>query len=90
MKSAIEKLFYGSFKGVEALKLSEKQRKYLNVIVECDEKLTALLKDNQEAGELFERFKCAVDENAGAEALGFYKEGFRNGFQIALDGAKEE
>ena len=49
-----------------------------------------LLKDNEEALALFEKFKRAMEENADEEVFAFYKEGFRNGFQIALDGINEE
>ena len=89
MKSAIEKLFYGTFAGFETIKLSDEQRNILDVVIECDEKLTAFFKDNQEAA-VFERFKCALDENAAIEACACYKEGFRNGFQIALDAMGED
>ena len=89
MKSAIEEIFYGRFADIEKLQPSEKQLKSLDVVIECDDKLTALLKDNQEVLALFEKFKRALDDNAGAEALALYKEGFRNGFQIALDAMDE-
>ena len=90
MKSAIREIFYGRFADIENLKPSEEQLKSLDVVIECDEKLTALFKDNQEVLDLFEKFKRALDDNAGAEAFAFYKEGFRNGFQIALDVMDED
>ena len=90
MKSAIEQLFYGTFADIEKLKLTEQQLKSLDAVIECDEKLRELLKGNEEALGVFEKFKRAVDDNAGEEVLAFYKEGFRNGFQIALDAMDEE
>ena len=90
MKSAIKELFYGTFADIEKLKLTERQRKSLDIVIECDEKLRKLLKGNEEALEVFEKFKRAQDENAGEEVFVFYREGFRNGFQIALDGMDEE
>ena len=90
MKSAIEQLFYGTFADIEKIKLSEKQLKSLDDVIECEEKLTELLKDNAEAAALFEKFKRALDESTNEETLAFYKEGFRNGFQIALDGIDED
>ena len=90
MKSAIQKLFYGTFADIEKLQPSKEQLKSLDIVIECDEKLTAILKENHEALQLFEKFKRAMDDNAGEETFAFYKEGFRNGFQIALDGMDEE
>ena len=90
MKSAITELFYGKFADIERVKTSEEHKKSLNVVIECDEKLTELLKDNAEALITFERFKRALDDCDGEETLAFYKEGFRNGFQIALDGMDED
>ena len=85
MKSAIEEIYYGRFADIEKLKLTKEQLKSLDTVIEYDEKLTALLKDNQEALALLEKLKRALDDNAGDEAFALYKEGFRNGFQIALD-----
>ena len=90
MKSSIQEIFYGRFADIEKMKLTKEQLKSLNVVIEYDEKLTALLKDNQEALALLEKLKRALDDNAGAEAFALYKEGFRNGFQIALDGMAED
>ena len=89
MKSAIEKLFYGNFYPLEAPKPTAEQLKRMEAAEECDEKLTELLKGNEEALNLFEKFKDATDENTCAEVFLFYKEGFRNGFQLALDGAQQ-
>ena len=90
MKSAIQELFYGTFADIEKLKLTERQLKSLDAVIECDKKLRELLKGNEEALSLFEKFKRAQDENTDGEIFAFYKEGFRNGFQIALDGMDEE
>ena len=90
MKSAIEEICYSIFAQSEKMKLSEKQKKSLDLVIECDEKLTEMFKDNPEALKLFERFKHALEDNTSAEAFIFYKEGFRNGFQIALDGMDED
>ena len=89
MKSAIEELYFGTFM-YETIKLSPKQQKCLDDIIECDNALRTLFQDNKEAGDYFARFKCALDENTAAEALACYKEGFRNGFQIALDAMGED
>ena len=85
MKSAIEDICYAMFAQSEKMNLSEKQRKLLAIIIECDEKLRAIFKDNQEVLTLFQNFKNASDEHEATEAFAFYKEGFRHGFQIALD-----
>ena len=90
MKSAIQELFYGTFADIEKLKLTAKQIKCLDIIIECNEKLTALFKDNEEALALLKQLKSAMDESAVEEVLAFYKEGFRNGFRIALDGIDED
>ena len=90
MKSAIQELFYGTFADIEKLKLTEQQLKSIETLTACDEKLTALLKENKEALTLFEQFKRAMEDSAGEETFTFYKEGFRNGFQIALDGMSED
>ena len=90
MKSAIEALFNGTFADIEKLRPTQKQLKSLDDVIKCDEKLTALIQDNEEALKLFEQFKRALDEQQGEETYTFYKEGFRNGFQIALDGMDEE
>ena len=90
MKSAIKELFYGNFAQIENIKLTRAQLKSLDAVIECDEKLRELLKDNSEALNLFEKFKRASAENTDSEIFAFYKEGFRNGFQIALDGMDEE
>ena len=90
MKSAIEKIYYGTFADIEKIKLSAEQLKRLDIIIECDNKLNTLFKDNQEALALYERLKRALDDNACAEAITMYKEGFRNGFQLALDALNDE
>ena len=90
MKSAITEIFYGRFADFENLKLNEAHLKSLDTVIECDENLTALLKDNHEALALFDKFKRALDKNTNEELLAFYKEGFRNGFQIALDGIDDD
>lgn len=90
MKSAIQALYYGKFAQIEKLKPTERQLKNLDIVMECDEKLTALLKDDNEALAIYGQFKRAMEENVCEESLTFYKEGFRNGFQIALDGLDED
>ena len=90
MKSAIEEICYAMFAQSDKMKLTEKQKELLDVVIDCDEKLRVLLKENQAALELLEKFKCALDESESEEAFLFYKEGFRNGFQIALDGMDED
>ena len=90
MKSAIEKLFYGAMLPLEEVKPTQEQLDYLGVADECDEKLSALFKENGEARRLFERFKEAIDAHEGIEARIFYREGFRNGFRLALDAMDED
>ena len=90
MKSAIEKIFYGTFANIENLKPTAEQMKSLDAVIECDDQLTALFKDNAEILALYERFKRVMDDHAGAEAFALYREGFRNGFQIALDAMDED
>ena len=87
MKSAIEQLFNGTFAQIEKIKSSEE---LLTAVIECDEKLKELLKDNQEALDAYEKLRNALDKSDCEELLAFYKEGFRNGFQIALDGMDED
>ena len=90
MKSTIEKLFYGALLPLEEVRTSKEQSECLQVADECDEKLSALFKENGEVLQLFQRFKDAVDENTAIEVRIFYKEGFRNGFRIALDAMDED
>ena len=90
MKSAITELFYGALPKIETMKPSKAKLKILDTVIECDEKLTELFKENQEALVLYETFKLALDESAGEEAAAFYREGFRNGFRLALDVMEEE
>ena len=90
MKSAIEEICYGAFAQSKKMWLSPKQQKLLDTVIECDEKLTERFKDNQEVLSLFKNFKNALDEHSATEAFIFYKEGFRNGFQIALDAMDDE
>ena len=90
MKSAIEKIFYGTFANIENLKPSAEESQHSAIAVECDKKLQELLKNNEAALTLFEQYKQAADESECAELLTFYKEGFRNGFQIALDAMNED
>ena len=90
MKSAILELFHGTFAQIENLKPTAKQIKSLDLVIEYDEKLTKLIKDNQEALDVYKQFKHAMEESTYAETVTFYKEGFRNGFQIALDAMDED
>ena len=90
MKSAIAELFYGNFAQIGNIKLNQKQLKSLDAVIENDDKLRELLKDDAEALTLYEKFKRAIDENAGEEAVAFYRAGFRNGFRLALDVMEED
>lgn len=89
MKSAIEEIYYGSF-GTHDPDLGEEYSKALEKAREKEEALRELIKDNPEAVKLFEEYQNADGESLCVEVRGYYKQGFRNGFRIALDGASEE
>lgn len=85
MKSAIKKLFFGKLGNFEFIKRSAEEERGLDEVIENDKKLTEFIKDNQEAMQIFIKLKDAVNKSNNAEVLCFYREGFRNGFLLALD-----
>lgn len=85
MKSAIEKLFHGQLGNFEFVNRSEKEESDLDEVVKNDKKLMEIIKDNHEAMDIFMQLKEAIEKCDCDELLRFYKEGFRNGFLLALD-----
>ena len=60
------------------------------VTIKKEKALLELIKDNAEAVKAFEDYTDAEGESSGMEVVAYYKEGFRNGFRIALDALKED
>lgn len=88
MKSAIEEVFGGEL----ANQNPDWGREYWEsnkVAIKKEQALLELIKDNAEALKAFREYEKAEGETSGLEAIGYYKQGFRNGFRIALDALDE-
>lgn len=60
------------------------------VTIKKEKAFLELIKDNTEAVKAFEDYIDAEGESSGLEVVAYYKEGFRRGFRIVLEGMKEE
>ncbi len=89
MKSAIEELFGGELANQNP-EMSKEYWKANELAIQKERALRALIKDNAEAIKAFEEYENADGEISGLEAIRFYKQGFRHGFRIAIDGLDEE
>lgn len=89
MKSAIEQILGGEL----ANQNPEMSKEYWEAVSATEKKEEALLefiKHNEKALKAFEEYQSAEGEISGEDAIAFYKEGFRNGFWLAIDVMKEE
>ena len=89
MKSAIEQIFDGELADQNPDKGKE-YREANETAIKKERALRELIKDNAEAVKAFEEFEKADGEISGLEAIRYYKQGFRNGFRIAIDGLDED
>ncbi|MGN1137327.1 MAG: DUF6809 family protein [Oscillospiraceae bacterium] len=85
MKSAIEQMCSGLRGTYESVQPTDKQSEIMSKVCEADTKLTAMLKSNIEATELYNQFKNAIEEANSEECETFYKEGFRFGVLMGID-----
>ncbi len=90
MKSAIEDILRGDFGLTKRVGKFIKNSKTLEKIIEYDEQLTALLKEDYKRQKLFQNFKNAMEENGSDESTEYYKAGFCNGFRLALEVMNED
>lgn len=90
MKSAIEELFGGNFGKIDFLKPTENQSRLMCDIGKYEKIVAAFLQDHPEAAEAFQNFKELTGEYNSDNAIVFYKEGFRNGFRLAVDAMQED
>ena len=84
MKSAIEEVLFKTF-GNQNPDLGNEYWELRKVTQAKEDKLLELIKDNEEAIKAFYEYQNSEGENSGIEVIGFYKEGFRNGFRLAID-----
>ena len=89
MKSAIEQIFSGELVN-ENPDMGKEYREANQTAIKKERALRELIKDNAEAVKAFEEFEKADGEISGLEAIRYYKQGFRNGFRIAIDGLDED
>ncbi len=89
MKSAIEQVFGGEL----ANRNPDMGKEYWEAnqaTIKKEKTLRELISDNAEAMKAFDAYLNAEGEVSGIEAIRFYKQGFRNGFRIAIDALDEE
>lgn len=84
MKSAIEQLFCGELFN-EKPDLGKDYWKKRDITEKKENALLEFIKDNSEAVKAFQEYQNAEGASSVEEMIGYYKEGFRNGFRIALD-----
>ena len=89
MKSAIEEIYYGNF-GTRDPDFGKEYSQAIKKEKETADALLEIIKDNAEAVKLFEEYQDAEGTTLCIEVRGHYKQGFRNGFRIALDGLDED
>lgn len=84
MKSAIEEILNKTI-CKQSPDMGKDYRKAIETTSKKESALLELLKENEAALKAFEEFEDAEGLSNNIEMIGFYKEGFRNGFRIALD-----
>ncbi len=89
MKSAIEQLFCGKLVN-DNPDMSKEYWEAISVSAEKGEALLKLIRRNAEIRKAFEEYQDAKSEIVNEEGIALYKQGFRNGFWLALDVMKEE
>lgn len=89
MKSAIEDMFYEK-SGMREPRLGKAYRNAIEEAGKKEEKLLELLKDKEELLKVFKDYREANAKSLCEEMVGYYKQGFRNGFRIALDATDED
>lgn len=89
MKSAIEAVLGGELVNQNP-DMGEEYWKLREVIQGKETALLELIKDNEAALKAFEDYTEAEGESTGIEVIVFYKQGFRNGFRLAIDALDED
>ena len=90
MKSAIEELYYGDWGGQTNIKISKEYTKKADIAERWAKKVEEFLKGNEEACEVFLRFRELYDDAICIELCDYYKAGFRNAVRLMTDSLGEE
>ena len=85
MKSAIEHLILGGEGKLDLIPMSAESIAQAEVVSEAEKELIKLIGKNSKLKEALRKFEEARDESNWLEVLTHYKEGFRNGFFLAID-----
>ncbi|MBD5636505.1 MAG: hypothetical protein HDP28_01610 [Clostridia bacterium] len=89
MDSAIDDLFFNEYDLNGQFPSEEREKAELNE-KESASFLMEIIKDNEKAVNAFKMYQLAKRHITYTELSYYYKRGFRQGFQIAIDGMREE
>ena len=89
MESAIDDLFFRQY-DLDSQVPNEERKNAEREAEEKERVLLELIKDNDKAVRAFKMYQIAESCIPYRESSYYFKQGFRQGFRIAVDGLKEE